>query len=683
MSRPLATMLTLALLCGGCDGFLDGGVEVEEETDIDLAWGEPYGAQLGGLQLGAAEDAHVRSTRPDHNYGDATALRVRTARRTSFRTYLKFTVSGVAGPVHGATVALFVLNGSPDGGTLHLTDSSWSEGSLTWHNAPPPGAPVAAAGSVQAGTWVTFDVSGVVTGNGSYSFALVSASGDSAFYSSREGASPPVLVIQAQTDAGVPAPDAGVAPDSGTAAPDSGTPAPDQGTPPAPDQGTPPAPDQGTPPALDQGTPPVPDQGSSPAPVTGDHYVSPQGSDSNPGTASAPYRTIQHALGQAKAGQTVLVKAGTYKELVDIPSSGTSNAWITLRAYPGDKVTIDGAGLSSPDWWKGVISVDDVSFVRVQGFRVKSSAGFGIIVNRSTNVEILSNQSYDTKRSGVGVWKSTVVLVDKNDIELAVNGGDQECISVSESDQVVVTNNHVRNDGAGTAGGEGIDVKDGSSNVVVRGNHVHDLDELGIYVDSWDSHTHDIVVERNLVHDCAGYGIAVSAERGGLVENVLIRNNITYRNTYMGIVVSDWDQGYPHPMKNIRIINNTCVDNGPQASWGAGIAVLNGQAQGVVIRNNICAGNAYGQIVDESGGAGITASHNLVWGTNSSGHELTGSSFVGAVPGFVNPGGDDYHLSASSPAIDVGTQLDAPQDDFDGLSRPVNGLYDIGALEWR
>jgi hypothetical protein len=671
-------MAMLALLAGGCHGYLVDGGETDDETDIDLFQDRVrHGAPPGSLQLKATEDAKICSRRPYDNYGDAITLRVRSAKRTSYRTYLRFKVSGVAGPVSGATVALFVLNGGPDGGTLHRTSNSWSEDSITWYSAPPPGAPVATAGKVQGGTWVSFDVSSVVTDNGSFSFALSSTSNDSAFYSSREGTHPPVLVIPA-----TPALDARPSPAADAtppAAPDAGTQAPDAGLPPTPDAGAP-APDAGPSPAADAG-PPAPD--AKGPPIVADYYVSTQGSDFNPGTAAAPCRTIKHALGQAKAGQTVLVKGGTFRELVDIPSSGTSNAWITLRAYPGETVTIDAAGLSLSDWWKGVISVDDVSYVRVQGFRVKGSAGFGIIVNRSTNVEILDNQTYDTRRSGVGVWKSTGVLVDHNDVELAANGGDQECISISESDQVVVTNNHVRNDGAGTAGGEGIDVKDGSSNVVVRGNHVHDLDELGIYVDSWDSHTHDIIVERNLVHDCLGYGIAVAAERGGLVEDVLIRNNITYGNSYMGIVIADWDQGYPHPMQNIKIVNNTCVDNGPQASWGAGISVLNGQAKGVVIRNNICAGNAYGQIVNESSGAVVTASHNLVWGTTSSGHEVNGASAVSVAPGFVNSGGHDYHLSPGSPAINAGTQQDAPPTDFDGLSRPVNGLYDIGALEWR
>jgi hypothetical protein len=43
-------------------------------------------------------------------------------------------------------------------------------------------------------------------------------------------------------------------------------------------------------------------------------YVSTAGSDSNPGTLAAPWRTIQHALDTLQSGQTAFVRAGTYGE---------------------------------------------------------------------------------------------------------------------------------------------------------------------------------------------------------------------------------------------------------------------------------------------------------------------------------------------------------------------------------
>jgi hypothetical protein len=56
---------------------------------------------------------------------------------------------------------------------------------------------------------------------------------------------------------------------------------------------------------------------------------------------------------------------------------------------------------------------------------------------------------------------------------------------------------------------------------------------------------------------------------------------------------------------------------------------------------------------------------------------------------FTLQGGGDYHLTASSPARNSGTNLCAPNSqscvptiDFDGISRPKDSFYDIGAYEY-
>src|ERR1035441_5997610 len=66
------------------------------------------------------------------------------------------------------------------------------------------------------------------------------------------------------------------------------------------------------------------------------------GSDSNSGSASAPWLTIKHAALQATAGSTVYVGAGTYNESVTFANSGTSTAPIIFN---GQGVAIvDGPG---------------------------------------------------------------------------------------------------------------------------------------------------------------------------------------------------------------------------------------------------------------------------------------------------------------------------------------------------
>ena len=60
-------------------------------------------------------------------------------------------------------------------------------------------------------------------------------------------------------------------------------------------------------------------------------YVSIHGSDSNPGTQSDPWRTIQHAADRAQPGDVICVQPGTHEGRVVISNSGTSSAPIVFQ----------------------------------------------------------------------------------------------------------------------------------------------------------------------------------------------------------------------------------------------------------------------------------------------------------------------------------------------------------------
>jgi alpha-N-arabinofuranosidase len=74
------------------------------------------------------------------------------------------------------------------------------------------------------------------------------------------------------------------------------------------------------------------------------YQVSTHGNDANPGTSAAPFRTIQHAADVAQPGDVIIVHAGVYRERVNPPRGGTSDAnRIVYEAAPGEKVVITGA----------------------------------------------------------------------------------------------------------------------------------------------------------------------------------------------------------------------------------------------------------------------------------------------------------------------------------------------------
>src|SRR3989304_3973319 len=69
------------------------------------------------------------------------------------------------------------------------------------------------------------------------------------------------------------------------------------------------------------------------------YYVAKSGSDSNSGTETQSFLTIQKALDLVGPGDTVIVKSGTYSQESTAKTSGTSTAPITIRADGVVKVT--------------------------------------------------------------------------------------------------------------------------------------------------------------------------------------------------------------------------------------------------------------------------------------------------------------------------------------------------------
>jgi len=418
------------------------------------------------------------------------------------------------------------------------------------------------------------------------------------------------------------------------------------------------------------------------------YYVAPTGDDSNDGTAAHPWQTIQKAANTLMAGDTVYIRAGTYHERVTPQNSGSAGNVITYAAYPGETATIDGSGITLPDDLAGLFEISNASYVRVSGLRVVNAGPYndndGILVINSGYITVENSSTYNTASSGIGVWGSHHVAVDGNRVEEAAGSLWQECISIAGTDTFVARNNEVLN-----CHKEGICIKDGAANGQVYRNHVHDTQRVGIYVDAWDKHTHDIAVFQNVVHDVLDNdGFAVASEMGGLLENISLYNNLAYHNRYVGAVVSIYGDAITHPMHSIQIVNNTFYNNG-WTTWGGGITVDNPDAQNVTVRNNIVSQNLYFQMAVAAGVPTQTLAidHNLIDGFRGTEGEIYGGDYVEGDPLFVNAAGADYHLREDSPAIDAGSAVGAPADDFDGRSRPLDGngdgttAYDIGAYE--
>jgi len=76
------------------------------------------------------------------------------------------------------------------------------------------------------------------------------------------------------------------------------------------------------------------------------YYVdvnNPRAADTNPGTVEQPFKSITPAAKAAGAGDTVLIKGGTYRETVVLTKSGEKDKPITIQGSPGERVILTGA----------------------------------------------------------------------------------------------------------------------------------------------------------------------------------------------------------------------------------------------------------------------------------------------------------------------------------------------------
>jgi hypothetical protein len=156
--------------------------------------------------FGPHADAYVSQDSPGSAYSLSSQL-LAVSGSAEKRSFICFTVEGLPADaqVTSATLRLTVVNDSTAGGEVYsLSNTGWSE-SITWRTQPAIDGPqLAVLGPVALNSIVEIDVSSVVTGNGSYSFAVISPAGNqnTVGYASRQNpvaARWPQLLIDGQT----------------------------------------------------------------------------------------------------------------------------------------------------------------------------------------------------------------------------------------------------------------------------------------------------------------------------------------------------------------------------------------------------------------------------------------------------------------------------------------------------
>lgn len=87
----------------------------------------------------------------------------------------------------------------------------------------------------------------------------------------------------------------------------------------------------------------IPAPSKRPLPKSQTYFISANaGDDEHTGSEAAPWRTLGHGLEMAKAGDTLVLRGGTYFENVTVSTVGKADAPLTIRCYPGEQAVLDG-----------------------------------------------------------------------------------------------------------------------------------------------------------------------------------------------------------------------------------------------------------------------------------------------------------------------------------------------------
>jgi hypothetical protein len=347
-------------------------------------------------------------------------------------------------------------------------------------------------------------------------------------------------------------------------------------------------------------------------------YVSTQGADSNPGSSSAPFRTLARAVAVAGPGDTVIVSDGIYGHEdtitggdgsqieaapVVLRRSGYPNAWITIKAENKWGAVLDCEMLCD-----AYIDLKDASYIVIQDFVVTRGYREGIHSNGAAH-------------------------------DIALRGNRIEYIANRSSST--------------TFGMDGMYTSPNCYNFIIDGNVFHDIGrndatnlDHGLYLrGSYFTVTNNIFY--NIPH-----GWSIQAADG--LNNVLIANNtFAFQNNPgpPGGQIMLWNT-----QSNIVIRNNIFYQ--PRNS---AIVRNRSSVSACYIDHNLVSG-ANQVITDPTGCA--------VWSTLSGDPQFVNSSLTPF----------DFHLQASSPAIGAGAAVTGLITDFDGNTRSSDTPPDIGAL---
>jgi len=400
----------------------------------------------------------------------------------------------------------------------------------------------------------------------------------------------------------------------------------------------------------------------SPSVVSGSgkiYYVATNGNDANPGSQSQPFRNLKKAVSVLRPGDTLLVRQGTYlgsSQLYAIPSGTSWGAPVTIKAYPGETVTIIGepsdhvlnlARNIHYVVFDGLIL--DAQKISLSPIKIHWATGWAPSHHIRVQNSTLKNGS------------SHGALIVAGGATDANKGCCNEFLNVK-----------VYNNGSSTQFHHGFYFE--TSDNIIDSAEIYNNSGFGVHL-----YHHEPENNRNTVRNSKIWG---HASKAGIIvgtgKDHKVYNNVIYNNAD-GIWITYGGQG--------RVFNNTIYGNGM-----TGI-LIDDKSPSSDFENNIISGHSLIGIHIYSAAAVHAFRNNLSFQNGSadkynfldqSNRAVKENNLFGNVydARFANTSGLDFRIQSSSDARDRGRIVIESTTDAVGVARPQGAAYDIGAYEY-
>jgi len=389
--------------------------------------------------------------------------------------------------------------------------------------------------------------------------------------------------------------------------------------------------------------------------------TAPGAGDTNPGTEEKPFKTVQHAVGVIRSGDTVFVMAGNYEERIRVTTSGEEGRPITLRAMPRRSAVVGGFDLQA-------------SYIRVEGFEITADKPAVAVQLDGSHCEVVDNYvhhmmvgvagtvgkpSPDGNTRGYSAVAHSRIAYNRvyHSQYGFVLGGEDWLVENNEVNRLYMYTPGNRYDDCdysrffGKRCVQRYNYYHGSTSSEIRVAHVDCLQTFTVNGEI----AHDLVFEYNTCFDFHQMCMVESAPHLGSVSGWTFRHNIISANS--PTMRGGWG---PDIIQTPDVTIENCTIS--TVNWAA-IGLRGEESTNGQIRNNILseAERAVDDTMDFTPAKPVIE-YNLTFKTApvSGEHNLNGQD-----PLFVDPQQRDFRLRKGSPAIGAGK---------DGVS--------IGALDY-